>query len=71
MRRRCERVDGRAAEYFVTSGRELLGTVKMVTGGKYHAVASDGTDCGEHALLSDATRSLPERNERTEEAKEQ
>jgi hypothetical protein len=64
MRRRCERAgaDGRAVgfgEYFVTSGREPLGTVTLV-GGRYRATASDGSDCGEHALLTAAIGALPE-----------
>jgi hypothetical protein len=65
MKRRCERAaaDGGATsfgEYFVTSGRETLGTVELV-GGLYRAVDVDGREVGCFPLLSQAVAALPER----------
>jgi hypothetical protein len=67
--RKARRVAKGDAEYHVTDGQHLVGTVKLVEG-KYHALARDGTLLGKFDTLWAAVAALPEAPDETAEARQ-
>jgi hypothetical protein len=57
--RKCRHVATGDAEYHVTDGQQLVGTVKLVNG-KYQALTRDGSLLGVFDALWAAVAALPE-----------